>query len=156
VDDEVALRAVAETDLELFFEHEHDPEAIARANLPPRDRDTFIAHWRTKVLGDPAVLVRTVTVGGAPAGNICAWWDDDDRRFIGYRFGRQYWGRGVGTRALLRFLEHEPARPLYADTFPANTASRRLLRRCGFQDAGTVERDGHDNVLLVLPAAQIP
>src|SRR4051812_23432521 len=39
-----------------------------------------------------------VTVDGRPAGNIVAWWQDG-QRYVGYWFGREFWGRGVGTRA---------------------------------------------------------
>ena len=60
----------------------------------------------------------------------------DDRRYLGGWFSQDFWGRGVGTRALLLFLEREPVRPLYADTAVTNTASRRLLERCGFQRTG--------------------
>jgi RimJ/RimL family protein N-acetyltransferase len=100
-----------------------------------------MTHWATKVLGDPTVVVQTVTVDGDPAGSVVAWWDQD-RRFVGYWFGRPYWGRGVGTRALTLFLAREEIRPLYADPFSGNTGSVRLLERCGFEQArhGQVRR----------------
>jgi RimJ/RimL family protein N-acetyltransferase len=55
------------------------------------------------------VFVRTVTVAGEPAGHVVSWWDRD-RRFVGYWFGRPFWSRGVGTRALRLFLQHEQTR----------------------------------------------
>ncbi|MDH6627907.1 RimJ/RimL family protein N-acetyltransferase [Streptomyces sp. LBL] len=108
-----------------------------------------MAHWATKVLGDPTVLVQTVTVDGEPAGNVVAWWDRR-RRFIGCWFGPQYWGRGIGTEALTMFLEKETARPLFADPFTGNTGSVRLLERCGFQPAGTLRHGEYEHILLVL------
>ncbi len=36
------------------------------------------------------------------------------QREVGYWFGRQYWGKGVATRALAAFLDHVAVRPLYA------------------------------------------
>jgi RimJ/RimL family protein N-acetyltransferase len=93
--------------------------------------------------------VQTVTVDGEPAGNVVAWWDQD-RRFVGYWFGRRYWGRGIGTRALTLFLQREPVRPLYADPFSGNTGSVRLLVRCGFEVAGTVTYGEHEHLMLVL------
>jgi hypothetical protein len=98
----------------VFFEHQVDPEAARLANFPSRDREGFMTHWRTKVLGDPTVFVQTVTVDGEPAGSVVAWWDED-RRFVGYWFGRQFWGRGIGTRALTQFLEREETRPLFLE-----------------------------------------
>jgi RimJ/RimL family protein N-acetyltransferase len=62
--------------------------------------------------------------------------------------GQKFWGRGVGTAALQQFLQRERVRPLYADLFAGNTASVRLLERCGFRRVGT-ERDGDLEVLLL-------
>jgi RimJ/RimL family protein N-acetyltransferase len=149
--DEVRLRDVEEPDLEVFFEQEQDPEATRRSQFPPRDRERFMTHWTTKVLGDPTVLVQTVTVNGTPAGNVVSWWDED-RRFLGYWFGRPYWGRGIGTRAVTLFLQREQTRPLYADPYTGNTGSVRLLERCGFTRAGTVWYGDNEHILLVLHA----
>ncbi|MFF3657418.1 GNAT family N-acetyltransferase [Streptomyces olivochromogenes] len=149
-DDDVRLRDVVEADLDLFLAYEHDPEAARRSRFTPRPRDAFMSHWRTRILGDDTVLVQTVTVDGVPAGNLVAWWEGE-RRFIGYWFGRPYWGRGIGAKALTRFLELERNRPLYADPFTGNTASIRLLERHGFQHQGTVHHGGDDHNLLVLP-----
>ncbi|MEV4756622.1 GNAT family protein [Micromonospora sp. NPDC049559] len=147
--DEVRLREVERPDLELFFEQEHDPEAVRRSNFPPRERERFMTHWATKVLGDPTVFVQTVTVDGEVAGNVVAWWAED-RRFIGYWLGRAYWGRGIGTRALELFLAREKARPLHADPYVGNTGSVRLLERVGFERTGTLRHGEHEHVLLVL------
>jgi RimJ/RimL family protein N-acetyltransferase len=149
--DEVRLRDVEEPDLEVFFEQEQDPEATRRSQFPPRDRERFMTHWATKVLGDPTVLVQTVTVNGDPAGNVVSWWVKD-RRFLGYWFGRQYWGRGIGTRAVTLFLQLDKTRPLYADPYAGNTGSVRLLERCGFERAGTVRYGDDEHLLLVLHA----
>ena len=148
---DVRLRNVEEPDLEVFFEQQLDPEAARLANFPSRDRQRFMTQWTTKVLGDPTVFVQTVTVDGEPAGNVVAWWDQD-RRFVGYRFGRPYWGRGIGTRAVTMFLAREEVRPLYADPFSGNTGSVRLLEKCGFERAGTVKYGVHEHIMLVLRA----
>jgi RimJ/RimL family protein N-acetyltransferase len=147
--DEVRLRDVVDTDLEIFFQQEQDPEAGRRANFPPREREAFMTHWATRVLGEPTAHVRTVTVDGAVAGSIVAWWDGD-RRFVGYWLGRTYWGRGVGTRALALFLQRERVRPLYADPYVENTGSMRLLEKAGFRREGTVDYDGKEHVVLAL------
>jgi RimJ/RimL family protein N-acetyltransferase len=147
--EEVRLREVEAADLEVFFEHQRDEEAARTANFPSRDRERFMAHWTTRVLGDPDAFARTVTVDGEPAGNVVAWWQEG-RRFVGYWFGREWWGRGIGTRALGLFLERERHRPLYADPHAGNTASIRLLERCGFRAAGTVWYDGQEHRMLVL------
>ncbi|YCK38604.1 GNAT family N-acetyltransferase [Actinomadura sp. ATCC 39365] len=146
--DDVRLRPVLESDLEVFLEQEHDEEAVRRSRFAPRERGAFMTHWATRVLGDPTVLVRAVTVGGAVAGNVVSWWEGE-RRFVGYWLGRPFWGRGVGTAALGLFLAEEKTRPLYADPFAGNTGSVRLLERHGFRHTGTV-RHGEDEHLLLL------
>lgn len=146
---DVQLRDVEETDLELFLESEHDPETVRRSKFTPRDREAFMTHWTTRILGDPTILVQTVTVDGHPAGNVVAWWEHD-RRFIGYVFSRPYWGRGVGTKALTLFLQREKIRPLHADPFTGNTASVRLLEKCGFRPVEKVQHCEHEHVMLIL------
>lgn len=147
--DDVRLREVQETDLELFFEHEHDPETVRRSKFVPRERERFMTHWATRVLGDPTVLVRTVTVNGEVAGNVVSW-SEEERRFIGYVFARKYWGRGIGTRAVTLHLLQERTRPLYADPFSGNLGSVRLLERCGFRRTETVRHGEHEHLMLVL------
>ena len=147
--EDVRLRDVEEDDLELFFEQEHDAEAARRSRFAPRDRERFMTHWVTKILGDDTVFVQTVTVDGEPAGHVVAWWEQE-RRFIGYWLGRQYWGRGIGTRALTLFLQREEARPLHADPFAGNTGSVRLLKRLGFQRIGTVRHGDDEHLMLML------
>jgi RimJ/RimL family protein N-acetyltransferase len=150
---EVSLRDVELPDLEVFFAQEQDAEAARRANFPPREREAFMRHWRTKVLGDPDVQVQAVTVDGALAGNLVAWTAEDGRRFIGYWLGRDHWGQGVGTRALGLFLAKETTRPLYADPHAANTGSVKLLERHGFRRAETVRYEGEEHLMMVLDAA---
>ncbi|MFG1617738.1 GNAT family N-acetyltransferase [Nonomuraea wenchangensis] len=146
---DVLLRDVVEEDLEVFLEQEHDPEAVRRSRFPARPRERFLTHWRTRVLGDPANRVRAIEADGRLAGNLVAWWEED-RRFIGYWMGREFWGRGIGTRALGLFLAEEPVRPLYADPHGGNTASVRLLERHGFRREGTVRHGDDEHVMLVL------
>lgn len=147
--DEVTLRDVEEADLEIFLAHEHDPENVRRSKFPPREREQFMTHWRTRVLGDPTVFVQTAVVDGAVAGSVVAWWEGD-RRFIGYVFGREFWGRGVGTTSLTRFLRLEENRPLYADPYVGNAGSVRLLEKLGFRRTGTVWHGENEHVMFVL------
>lgn len=137
---DVLLRDLVEADLEVLYEQQREEEAVRRAQFPARDREPFMTHWRTKVLADPANHVQIVVAGGEVAGSFMAWWRDD-RRFIGYWLGQRFWGRGIGTAALRQFLRREQNRPLYADPFIGNTASVRLLERCGFRRVGT-DHDG--------------
>jgi RimJ/RimL family protein N-acetyltransferase len=57
-------------------------------------------------------------------------------REVGYWIGKEYWGRGIATRALEEFLKQIETRPLYAHVAKHNTASRRVLEKCGFHVSG--------------------
>ncbi|WP_199850497.1 GNAT family N-acetyltransferase [Streptomyces sp. CMB-StM0423] len=153
--EKILLRDVVEEDLEVFFAHEHDPENVRRSHFPPRERERFMTHWRERILGDSTGLVQTVEVDGKVAGGVLAWWDGD-RRFLGYVFGREFWGRGIGTRAVAAFLELEPNRPLHADPYVGNEGSVRLLKRLGFQRTGSEWNGEDEHVMLVLGGPDSP
>ena len=150
---DVLLRDVTEGDPPLFFEHQRDPVANEMAAFPARDRDTFLAHW-TRILGDTAILKKTILVDGQVAGNVVCF-EQSGERLVGYWIERSYWGRGVATRALSQFLEHVPARPLFARVAKHNVASRRVLEKCGFTICGEDNEaaDGVEEFVLQLSAA---
>lgn len=140
---DVVLRDVIEEDLPIFFEHQLEPEATRMAAFPSRNREAFMEHWRTKALGDETVVAKTVVVDGQVAGNVVSWQQSEERE-VGYWIGREFWGRGVATKAVSAFLEHDRTRPLYAHVAEHNVASVRVLRKCGFapsDEAASCERD---------------
>jgi len=101
------LREVAETDLDVFYEQQLDPEATAMAVFPARDREGFDAHWR-RLLADDSLVKRTIVDGGAVAGNIGCW-EQDGRLLVGYWVGREFWGRGLATAALAELAAEIPS-----------------------------------------------
>jgi RimJ/RimL family protein N-acetyltransferase len=128
----VGLRRVRETDLGIFYEHQREPEGVAMALFPARERAAFLAHWK-RTLARPDANPMTVTYDGAVAGNIGSW-AADDRVFVGYWLGRAYWGKGIATAALGAYLaDHEPRRPLHAHVVATNLGSIRVLEKCGFE-----------------------
>ncbi|MFQ5552140.1 MAG: GNAT family N-acetyltransferase [Thermoplasmata archaeon] len=131
---EVRLRDVEEGDLPIFFEHQRDPDATRMAAFPARDQDAFMAHW-TKILGDESITKMTILVDGRVAGNI-ARFEQSGEQQIGYWIGKEYWGRGVATRALSDFLDYVQVRPLHAHVAKHNIASIRVLEKCGFTMSG--------------------
>ncbi|MCB0242704.1 MAG: GNAT family N-acetyltransferase, partial [Anaerolineae bacterium] len=53
-----------------------------------------------------------------------------------YWLGREYWGKGIATRALAAFLEIITVRPLYARAAQDNIGSLMVLAKCGFVICG--------------------
>ena len=100
------------------------------AAFPARDEEAFMAHWR-KILADDAATQKTIVFEGQVAGNALAF-DLDGKRRVGYWLGREFWGRGLATKALEELLELETTRPIYADVATTNTGSVRVLEKCGF------------------------
>ena len=127
----VHLRSVEDRDLEVFFEHQADPQAVEMAAFPARDKDQFAAHW-AKIRADDALFTRTILADGAVAGNIGSW-QDNGQQLLGYWVGREWWGRGVATQALALLGDEVSIRPLYAHVVRHNVGSIRVLEKCGFR-----------------------
>jgi RimJ/RimL family protein N-acetyltransferase len=137
------LRDVVESDLPVFFEHQRDPEATAMADFPARDRDAFDAHW-ARILADDSLTKKTIVFEGQVAGNAVSW-PQDGRRLVGYWLGREFWGKGLATRALAELVDELGTRPLHAYVAKTNIGSIRVLEKCGFV------RSDEDEDLYVLP-----
>ena len=132
---DVLLRDVLESDLPILFEHQLDPTAHRMAAFTPRDKNAFMAHWKSKILADQTVAKKTVLFDGHVAGYVVSF-ERSGKREIGYWIGRQYWGKGIATKALSQFLRKVTERPLYAVVAKRNIASIRVLEKCGFAIAG--------------------
>ena len=109
---DILLRDVIEADLPIFFEQQLDPDAIEMAAFPSRDREAFMAHW-ARIIADDSVILKTILFDGQVAGNIVSF-EESGKREVGYWIGKEYWGKGIATKALASFLDYVRPRPLYA------------------------------------------
>ncbi len=140
----VTLRRVRETDLSVFFQHQSDPVADRMAAFTvedPRDEPTFLARWQ-RMLENEDLVLRTVVVDGEVAGYVVQF-QMFGQPSVAYWLGREFWGRGVATRALGLFLLETPTRPLYARVAKDNRGSIRVLEKCGFQVCGEDKAFAH-------------
>jgi RimJ/RimL family protein N-acetyltransferase len=134
---DVLLRDVTEDDLPIFFDQQLDLDANHMAAFTakdPADRDAFTAHW-TKILGDETITKKTILFDGHVVGHVLSF-EQFGKPEVSYWLGKKYWGKGLATRALSKFLGHIKARPLYARTAKDNIASLRVLEKCGFMISG--------------------
>lgn len=131
------LREACLQDLQAFFEFQCDPVAIRMSGFRPRSLEAFMSHWQG-VLADSGVTKYTIVWEQRVAGNL-VFFDMAGRRAVGYWLGRDFWGRGLATRALGKALQRESHRPLYASVAAHNTASMRVLEKCGFVLLGVAE-----------------
>lgn len=126
----ILLRLPLETDLPILFEQQLDPEAVAMAAFPSKDRGPFMLHWE-KIMNDKAVIIRIILYKGRIAGHLISW-KQGYQQEVGYWLGKEFWGKGIASAALSEFLKLIPTRPLYSHVALHNIASRRVLEKCGF------------------------
>lgn len=129
----VIIRDVEDTDLDVIFEQQRDPESNRMAAFTaaePNDRDAFNAHW-AKILSDTTVIKKTILADGAVAGHIVSY-EQFSVRNVGYWLGTTFWRHGIASRALALLLDEFRQRPLYARAAADNLGSIRVLEKCGF------------------------
>ena len=134
---DVTLRDMRDDDLPLFFAQQLDPDANFMAAFTvkdPTDRDAFMAHW-ARNRADKSNIHRTILADGQVAGNIVCY-EEAGEPEMSYWLGREFWGKGIATKALAAFLQQLPRRPLFARVAKDNADSRRVLEKCGFRIVG--------------------
>ena len=147
------LRDVTEEDLPALFEFQREPRTVQMAGSPSREREAFLAHWRTNILGSSHASAKAIVVDDQLVGHIGSW-DGESGRLVAYLLGEAYWGRGIASAALAEFVaRHELTRPLKALVAVHNHASRRVLEKCGFRALGepVTHADGLGEQALELP-----
>ncbi len=133
----------------LFFEHQLDPEASRMAAFgppDPTDQAAFLVRW-ARILADDAIVAKTVEFDGRVVGHVLRFSQFGEPE-VSYWIDRAYWGLGLATAALARYLELDPVRPLYARAAVDNLGSLRVLAKCGFvavgEDVGFADGRGED------------
>jgi RimJ/RimL family protein N-acetyltransferase len=134
----IILRPVVETDLNILFQQQLEPEAVAMSAYPTKDKGEFMRHW-DGILKNKTITARTIIYKDKIAGHIICWKEGKYEQQVGYWIGKQFWGRGIATSALNEFLTQVKVRPLYAHVANHNLASKRVLEKNGFAllDEGT-------------------
>ncbi len=129
------LRPVQPTDLSIFHSYHLDPVAVHMLAFLPKeraDRAVFDAHWE-KILAMESVVIRTIVKDNRVAGHVLRFMNAGKPE-IGYWIGREFWGNGIATAALLQFITtEETQRPLHAHVAQDNIGSLRVLQKCGFE-----------------------
>ncbi|MDO9084883.1 MAG: GNAT family N-acetyltransferase [Anaerolineaceae bacterium] len=128
------LRPVLNNDLPIFFTQQKDPDAnqmAAFTSRDPSDQEAFNSHWQ-KIMVSDTVIIRTIVFEEQVAGYVLSYLDEGKPE-VGYWIGKEFWGKGIATRALAEFLSSaNTTRPIYAHTAKDNQASKRVLEKCGF------------------------
>lgn len=155
--DEIQLREVKESDRPIFYEQHLDPTAnymAAFTREDPANRNSFDQHW-SRILADESIPIKTILYKGQVAGSVLSYEQFGDRE-VSYWLGKEFWGKGIATKALTLYLEHVSKRPIYARAAKDNVGSIRVLEKCGFilsgQEIGFANARGRDieEVIMVL------
>ncbi len=97
-----------------------------------------------------------ITVDGKAIGSIGALRKENIHRQtaeIGYYIAEQYWGKGIGTKALLSacsyIFENTDIIRIFAEPFAHNNASCRILEKAGFVLEGVLRKNAVKNGKIV-------
>jgi [ribosomal protein S5]-alanine N-acetyltransferase len=133
----ITLRPTTLADLEILFRFQLDPEANYMAAFTAKGMDkkeAYISKY-ARFLDDPTINTQTIMLNDQRVGSMAKFIMEGDAE-ITYWIDRQFWGRGVATMALQKFLLLETTRPLFARAAFDNTGSQRVLEKCGFIKIG--------------------
>jgi RimJ/RimL family protein N-acetyltransferase len=134
----IALRPVADADLDALFDQMRDPESVWMAAFTPADPDdrtAFDAHM-ARVRSSPDVTLRAVTCDGQLVGSVATFILDGETD-VTYWIDRSAWGHGIASQALQLITDLVPTGPLHARAASDNLASVRVLQKSGFKIIGT-------------------
>lgn len=152
------LREAIKEDLPIFFNQLRDPEAVRMAAFTaadPEDRELFDRHWRS-LLAEKTTVVKTILVDGEVAGHILSY-EGYGNLEVSYWLGREYWGKGIATRALAEFLKIQRHRPLYGRAAKDNVGSVKVMLKNGFtiigEEKGFANARGREIEELILRLA---
>jgi Acetyltransferases, including N-acetylases of ribosomal proteins len=140
----IQLRHTIPTDLEHFFRFQLDPDACHQAAFMSKDhadREAYMKKW-DRLLKDETISIRTILVDGVIAGSISKYVMEGDAE-ITYWIDKQFWHKGVASTALKESLTIEKTRPIFGRVAFDNTASQRVLEKCGFVKTGTDKGFAH-------------
>lgn len=139
----VSLRKYQESDIPRLVELGNN-KAVSRYLLrfpyPYQESDAkfWIAHVSQLDSGTCSRVIENDK--GEFVGAVGATRCENGMAEIGYWIGEPYWGQGLASAALAKFIGHcfqqLGYKKLFATVLDPNKASMRVLEKCGFQEEG--------------------
>ena len=134
---EVSIRKSIESDLEIFFLNQTDEEANYMAAFTPKnpnDKQAYLSKWK-KLIKDDNINMYSILVGATVVGCVVKFVMEGDAE-ITYAVSKEYWGKGITTEAVKKFLEKEQTRPIHGRVAFDNIGSQKILEKVGFERIG--------------------
>lgn len=138
---DIRVKPVRQADISALYAMHSDEVSVWQAGvgLSGRTHADFEARWLKKAKGTEDIFISSIWAGGHLVGDVSSFLREGKRE-VGYWLDRKYWGKGISTKALRRFLplikEVYPKSALYARVVDGNIPSSRVLGKCGFQPIG--------------------
>jgi ribosomal-protein-alanine N-acetyltransferase len=122
-----------------------DKMAEWASNIPYPYSDKDALDWLDSCLeqncSPHAILLENDIVG------CISYWPTDNKIEIGYWVGRQYWGKGICTRAIKLLMGQDQfpkGKVIVAEVAAENTASKKVLLNCGFSLTKKISIENHN------------
>ena len=147
----IVLRPWRDSDAEALFKYASDPEVGPRAGWPPHKNVEESREIIRTLFNSDHMWAMELKKTGEPIGcmgyfvhgesNINIGENDAE---VGYWVARPYWNLGLCTETLQLLIGYcfnvKGYDTLWADYFPENPASGRVMEKCGFRDTGEINR----------------
>lgn len=142
-----AIRSWSRDDIASLTQHANDHEVWKgmRDVFPHPYSEADAADWVSYSNKQEPERNFAIDVAGAAIGGIGFVFMDDVYRYcaeIGFWLGREYWGRGITSEAVMlatRFaFAHFDVVRIFGVVFMTNVASRRVLEKCHYTHEGTL------------------
>jgi RimJ/RimL family protein N-acetyltransferase len=150
--DRLILRELSLDDFEAVHAYGSDPEVVEHVPWGPNTEPVtwaFLENALRKIAADPrqdfmyAVVAKDT---GRLIGSVGIY-TDGHQGMLGYAYAREAWGHGYATEAALAMIgmafDVLLLRRVWASCDPDNTASARVLQKCGMTLEGRL-RDDND------------
>lgn len=134
----IKLRKTEVEDLSILFEIQLDAQANYIAAFTSKDYadKTAFIEKHTKLLNESTVNNQTILLDNIVVGSMAKFVMFGNNE-ITYWIDREYWGKGIATKALKDFLLLEVNRPIFGRVAFDNLASQKVLEKCGFIKVGS-------------------
>lgn len=145
----IILRPWREGDAEALFRYASDPEVGPRAGWPPHKSIEESLNIIRTIFNSDHIWAIELKATGEPIGCMGYYTHGESNIEIGendaetgYWVARPYWNKGICTEALRLLIDYcfneKGFNTLWADFFPENPASGRVMEKCGFRETGRI------------------
>ena len=145
------FRTFTDADAELLYELNSNPNVLKYLHEPPTSREEIISTLQDKILpqyklhgyGRWAVHLKSNNAFIGSCG--LKYLSQTEETDLGYRYKEEYWNKGYATEAAKAVIVYGfnvlGLEQIFARALPQNTASFKVMEKCGMHYAEDVDDD---------------